>query len=167
MSRLARFLPLALAPALLLACVAATPTPYQPASQGFGYSEQQLEANRYRVTFAGNDATPRETADIYLLYRAAELTLRNDHDWFVVADQTHELDGTGGISGPRVGIGYGSGTGFGIGVSSFLGGDPGGRYTASAEIVMGDGEKPADDLDAYDALDLAQNLEPKIRRPAG
>jgi hypothetical protein len=164
---LRRFVLLALAPALLLGCAAAAPTPYQPAVEGLGYSEQQLEGNRWRVTFTGNDATPRQTTDTYLLYRAAELTLRNDHDWFVIADQAHQLDGTGGISGPRVGIGYGSGSGIGIGVSTFLGGTAGSRYTASAEILMGDGEKPADDLNAYDALELAENLEPQIRRPAG
>ena len=44
---------------LLLAACAANPTPYQAAQGGFGYSQQQTEENRYRVTFAGNSATSR------------------------------------------------------------------------------------------------------------
>ena len=36
----------------LAGCTA--PTPYQPTADGYGYSEQQLESNRYRVTFSGN-----------------------------------------------------------------------------------------------------------------
>ena len=28
---------------------------------GFGYREQQLESNRYRVTFSCNSVTPRDT----------------------------------------------------------------------------------------------------------
>ena len=53
----------------------AQPTPYQPATEGYGHSEQQIEDNRYRVSFAGNDLTPADTVQNYLLYRAAELTL--------------------------------------------------------------------------------------------
>ena len=54
---------------VLAAC--AKPTPYKPADNGTGYTEQKLEANRYRVTFSGNSVTDRETVDNYLLYRAA------------------------------------------------------------------------------------------------
>ena len=54
---------------LLLAACAAKPTPYQAAQGGFGYSEQQTEENRYRVSFAGNSATSRQTVEEYLLYR--------------------------------------------------------------------------------------------------
>lgn len=133
MTELLRFAPTAVASALLLACVAAPPTPYQPAVGGFGYSDQRLERTRWRVTFTSSGSTPPATADIYLLYRAAELTLQNDHDWFVLVDRTRES----------------------------------GRFLASAEIVIGKGETPTDDLNAYDALDLARNLEPAIRRPAG
>ena len=60
---------------LLSACV--TATPYQPAEpRGFGYSEERLDQNKYRVSFKGNSLTRRETVEDYLLYRAAEL---NEH----------------------------------------------------------------------------------------
>ena len=54
----------------------ATPTPYQPNIPGQavsgGYSETKIESNRWRVTFAGNTLTSRETVEGYLLFRAAE-----------------------------------------------------------------------------------------------
>ena len=75
--------PLALE-ALLGAC--ATATPYQPLQtrgdvRG-GYSEQRIEENRYRVTFAGNTFTSRQTVENYLLFRAAELTREAGYDGF-------------------------------------------------------------------------------------
>jgi hypothetical protein len=56
------------------------PTPYQPAACGYGYSEQQIEDNRNRVTFAGNDRTSSDAVQNYLLYRAAEVTLDHGYD---------------------------------------------------------------------------------------
>jgi len=59
----------------LTAC--ATPTPYQPNIRGQaasgGYSEVRIEPDRFRVNFAGNSLTSRETVEGYLLFRAAEL----------------------------------------------------------------------------------------------
>lgn len=73
----------AVASVALVAC--ATATPYQPLhGSGGGFSEQQLTANRYRVTFAGNDYTSRQRVENYLLYRAAELTLANGYDGFTI-----------------------------------------------------------------------------------
>lgn len=68
----------------LVAC--SQPTPYQPLaaasdSRG-GYSSSQIETNRYRVSFAGNSMTSRETVETYLLFRAAELTRQQGYDWF-------------------------------------------------------------------------------------
>jgi hypothetical protein len=50
------------------------PTRRQFDSSSRGYSEQQIENNRFRVQFAGNSLTDRKTVETYLLYRAAELT---------------------------------------------------------------------------------------------
>ena len=68
----------------------AAPTPYGPAADGYGYAEQQLESNRYRVAFAGNSVTPRDVVQNYLLYRAAEVTLEKGHDYFTLVDQDVE-----------------------------------------------------------------------------
>src|SRR5512139_1039024 len=78
----------------LMVSACATPTAYQPLDPrdraSGGYSEQRIESNRFRVVFRGNSMTSRETVETYLLYRAAELTLANGYDWFVMADRDTE-----------------------------------------------------------------------------
>jgi hypothetical protein len=161
-----------------------TATPYQPLTHGTvvsgGYTDQMLDDTHFRVTFSGNDTTPREQVESYLLYRAAELTSSKGFDWFEMVDR-HTKDtgetfvepyGPWGYWGPtwrfrgRRGWFYGGGFGYW--------GDPWGpygdldtinRYSASAEVVMGHGPKPAGDPRAFDARQLMQNLEPKIVRP--
>ncbi|MFA5602003.1 MAG: hypothetical protein WDA06_15510, partial [Phenylobacterium sp.] len=75
--------------ASLAACT--TATPYQPNIPGQavsgGFSEMRLEPDRFRVTFAGNSLTSRETVEGYLLYRAAELTVQQGYDWFEIVDR--------------------------------------------------------------------------------
>ena len=74
---------------LLWSCM--TATPYQPEGRGQrihgGYSEQRLANNRFRVTFHGNTLTSRERVEGYLLYRAAELTIKEGFDWFRIIDR--------------------------------------------------------------------------------
>jgi hypothetical protein len=146
---------------LLLAGCAGGPTPYQQARDGYGYSEQRIEENRYRVSFAGNAATTRQTVEDYLLYRAAELTVQTGHDWFEVADR-NTLQEYSGYGSPEVGIGSG-GSNFGVGLSfPMFGGGGGGRYTASMDILVHEGEKPQENLNAYDALSVISRLQPKV-----
>ena len=147
---------------LLLAACAGAPTPYQEARDGYGYSEQQIEENRYRVSFAGNSATSRQTVEDYLLYRAAELTVQNGHDWFEVADRdtVQEYSGYGGS--PAVGLGGGSGN-VGVGLSfPMFGGGSAPSYTAHMDVLVHDGEKPPANANAYDALSVISRLQPKI-----
>lgn len=78
------------------ACTTATPyQPYRPEFAGGvhgGFSEQRLAPNRYVVRFHGNELTSRDRVEGYLLYRAAELTLQNGYDWFVVVERQTEHD---------------------------------------------------------------------------
>ena len=80
------------APRLLLSSLvpARWKRPYQASEGRYGYSEQQIEEDRYRVIFAGNPSTPRETVQNYLLYRSAELTVQNGYDYFTVTDRDVE-----------------------------------------------------------------------------
>jgi hypothetical protein len=154
---------------LALAGCAANPTPYQPATDGYGFSQQQIEADRYRITFAGNSATPLDTVRSYMLYRAAEVTVESGHDYFVVVDQntqsTTTYRGTG--STPfGFGTGFRSGGGFGVGFSSFSA-YPDDSFTSWADIVVGDGAKPAGDLNAYDARDVLSQLDSAVVRAPG
>lgn len=151
--------------AALAAC--ATATPYQPVAEGYGYSEQQLESNRYRVRFTGNSETPREAVENYLMYRAAELTLQNGYGYFVVAARDTEGEpGRGSGTGFSIGFGSGGhGSGVGIGLGTVIGGG-GERTLAQMDILVFKGSKPAADRNAFDAREVLNNLEPAIRRPA-
>lgn len=101
--------------ALLGLAACATATPYGPATRegGYGFSEQQIEEDRFRVTFRGNSSTARETVENALLYRAAELTVQRGYDYFLVEENDTETrrsySTTGGAFG---GPGFG-GPGFG------------------------------------------------------
>ena len=166
--------------ALTLVSACATPTPYAPAdltsSRSYrpGYSEVKLEEARYRLTFAGNDLTSRDTVETYLLYRAAELTTQDGYDWFeVVTRGTAEKKRTVYTDPfPRYGSGlswryYGRSrwTDWGMGFDDFNSQEYS-RYEASAEIIMHKGPKPQDNANAYDARSVRGNLEPRIVRPA-
>jgi hypothetical protein len=160
---------LACALVLALAACAAKPTPYQPETNGYGFSQQQIENNRYRITFAGNSATSLDTVRNYMLYRAAELTVESGHDYFIVTDQNTQSATTyrGAGSTPfGFGTGFRSGGGIGVGFSSFSA-YPDDSYTAWADIVLGTGPKPQGDLNAYDAREVLGRIGPNVVRAPG
>jgi hypothetical protein len=152
--------------AMLAGC--GQPTPYQPAVDGYGYSEQQIEDNRYRVSFAGNQLTPADTVQNYWLYRTAELTLDHGYDYFIVVDRNLDrsttYQGTSTLSPGYITEGgdYIGGTGF-----SSYSAYPSDRYTAYADVVMFEGEKPAGDVNAYDARSVLRQLDPTIQPAPG
>lgn len=160
----------------VVACLAAcaTPTPYQPRTDGFGYAEEQIETNRYLVTFAGNAVTPRTVVETYVLYRAAQITVDKGYDWFVLASSETDastnysgwVDGFPGSYGPFGGAYYGWGKNVGIGIGGgTVSANPITRYTAQAMIVLYKGEKPADNVHAYAAQDVIERLKPKVELP--
>ena len=148
--------------AALLASACVTTTPYQPLEGGEGYSEQRIESNRYTVRFFGNAQTPRQTVENYLLYRAAELTLANGYDYFVVADQSTEAQ-TSYYQSFSGGFGFGRywwGPRIGTDIIT-----PEVEYEADMTILMHKGSKKGGDPKAFDAHDVQKNLAPLIVRP--
>jgi hypothetical protein len=146
----------------LAACATAVGTAYAPAGKsGYGYSETRIEEARYRVTFAGDGATPVTVVEDYALLRAADLALENGYDWFRVVGRSVEEDEKGGV-GIGAGLG-GGGRNVGGGVSGNLG-NIGARkfYTARMEVIFGKGEKPADGREVYDARSLADTIRARI-----
>lgn len=160
--------------AILAAC--AESTPYQRATVGgFGYSEQQIEQNRFMVGFSGNSLTQRQAVETFLLYRAAELTREQGYDYFrlIRRDTEAERRFTGTTPRyhydrfdvfyryyhPRHGW-YGWRDPFwdDINLREVT------RYEATAEIQLGRGETP-DSPDAFDAADVIRNLGPLVRPP--
>ena len=152
----------------MLACVlagCATATPYQPMQNGAGYADQQLESNRYRVSFDGNSSTPKETVENYVLYRAAELTLDKGYDYFVLSSTSteREPERSGGITFGFGGFGFGSHSGVGIGVGTSTDRNQK-EYQRQVDALLMRGKKPADNPAAYDAREVKANLESGIVR---
>jgi hypothetical protein len=184
----------ALATGTLLVAGCATETPFQPATgRGFtrtGYSERQIEPNRFLVTFAGNSVTERDTVERYLLFRAAQVTVQQGYDYFVAVQRdtdrqtrTYTTPGFGGYGafgpywGPSWGFygrpfgyrrfggfygGYGGFGGFGYNDFDVRTVD---RFEATAEIVMQRGPIPAGELRAFDARKVIDTVGPTVRLP--
>jgi hypothetical protein len=169
--------------ALLAGC--ATPTPYQPlgAPTGVrgGFTEQQIERNRFRVSFSGNQFTSRERVENYLLFRAAELTAQQGFDGFSLTDRETDRRTTVQSTPRLLGVGPWSHWGpswryggrFGWRTWSPWGYDPFwadtidvrtiDRFEAFAEIVMFKGA-PRNARD-FDAREVMRNLGPTIEAP--
>lgn len=144
------------------ACASAGPDAYGPADgDGFGYAEQAIENDRYRVVYRGSAGSSPERVEDLALRRAAELTLENGFDWFRVAGRAVSGEERGGVS---VGAGLGSGgsvgrrSSVGVGVGGDLGRFGSREYfTVRLEVLMSAGAAPTD-VDAYDARGVLSRL---------
>ncbi|MCW3847607.1 hypothetical protein OF829_10160 [Sphingomonas sp. LB-2] len=167
----------------------ATPTPYQPAvgagQYRTGYWDEQVDGDHFRVSFAGNSLTSRETVERYLLYRAAELTLQHGFDHFVLVSRDTETRTETYVDsrwGSRFGGGFGSWRPYWRWYRPRFGwrswdpffDDPFdrdfdvrtiNRYEAMAEIVVGKGPKPTGNVRAFDAREVVERLGPGIVLP--
>lgn len=155
----------------LAACV--HPTPYKEAANdtGNGYTTQQIESNRFRISFKGNSETARQTVDSYMLYRSAEVAVQNGFDYFVVDNKAVDKNTAYENYGDTLAWGWGGGWGFRRG-PGFAGPDttytqPINSYDAIADIVLFHGTKPANQPDAYDARAVLNAIGPTIIRPPG
>jgi hypothetical protein len=164
----------ALAASLMLAACAATPTFYQPAADpsGYGYSDEQIDAETWRVSFAGNSVTARGTVEDYLLYRAAEVALAAGAEGFVVLKEDIEKDVTyyGSVGYPfggHISHGFGRGHYTGFGLSYGTGAmSPTNSYTGHATIRVFRKTAPEGLGTAYNAAAVLRVLGPKILRLA-
>jgi hypothetical protein len=162
----------AAAAAVLLLAACQTPASYQPRGpqSRTGYTDEQLAANRWRVTFTGNSATQRETVENYLLLRSAEVALKAGYRWFVFdtrdtkAETTYQsdFDGWPGWRGRgRYWHSWPYG-GFGGGIDSA---HPITSYEAYAEIVLLTDEQAKAEARALGAQDVLDHIGPLARPP--
>ena len=173
-----RLLAAACAALALAAC--ATSTPYQPAQggRGYGFSEQRIEENRYRITFRGNSSTTREMVENSLLYRAAELTLQNGYDHFIVVENDTEARTSYSTTSDPAFFGryafgypgyyyafpyYAYGFGWGYPYDSYTREIT--RYSAVAFVTMHKGAKPSDNPQAFEAREVVENLRAIVLGP--
>jgi hypothetical protein len=61
-------------------------TKYQAQSFTGGFSETRLDTNVFRVTFNGNGFTGSQRAEDLVLLRSAELAIKNNFSFFVIAE---------------------------------------------------------------------------------
>ena len=166
----------------------AAATPYQSKmlGGGFGYAQKQLDTNRWLVKFVGDADTPRKTVETYLLYRAAELTLKKGGDWFETSETKAApkaaADHFKRSSFAGLNVGPAGSPQFqyfqSVPASSGAAGDPASNpgqgvgagptqgYVASAEITMGKGPPPAD-RKVLAVREVMARLGPSIVRPVG
>ncbi len=166
-----------LAAGLALSACAMAPTPYQPsgAESRYGYSDEQVDAETWRVRFAGNSVTERGKVEDYLLYRSAEIALAAGADGFVVVKEDIEKDVTYYGAGYPFGThvfhsyhfghhrGHHSGIGISLGSTALR---PSNNYTGHATIRLFRERAPEGLGPTYDARAVVRVLGPKILRPA-
>ncbi len=150
---------------LLAACATAVGTAYAPAdSKGYGYTDVRVESDRYRITFAGDGATPPDAVEDMALLRAADLALANGYDWFRVTGRSMDAQEKGGVGlGMGLGTGsYGRRSSVGVGVGGDLGTIGAKKfYTTRIEVLMGKGEKPEGD-GVFDARSVSESVRARI-----
>jgi len=158
---------LAIAAVLALSACATAPT-YAPATRqgGPGFSETQIETNRYFVTYRAPSRADQSVVHDYALRRAADIALERGREWFWVDRRSFDGESYGGGTGASIGFGVGgvrfggnSAIGTSVGVSVPIGGGGRGQTVRSAtlQIRLGEGPKP-DDPNAYDAQSIVWNL---------
>jgi hypothetical protein len=151
--------------ALLAGC--AQPAAFAPRGPGqaTGYTDRQLAANRWRVTFTGNSATPREQVEDDLLLRAAQVSLAAGYGHFLFDTRDTKTNtrvtafpeyGPGPFWGRawrfRPAFGYGAFGPSDVDIVTTT------SYQAYAEIVTLSDEQAAHEPRALDAHTVIQNL---------
>ncbi len=148
---------------LLTGCVSSLP-PYRPFANGSGYQEHQIEKNRYAVSFVGNSSMTAESTENYLIYRAAELTSTTGYDYFVMHDKNTKQKSRYRYYPYSNGrFGYYNSWGYGHYHYDYY--DyccPYAWYEVGAEILMYEGDKPKDNLNAYGSQEVLEYLGPNI-----
>ena len=159
---------------LIMAGCASQPDYRQAKKGGFGYTESKLSDTQYRVHFKAKGSDKGKAMD-YAMLRAAELTLLEGYDWFVVTDREPLVDKETVQATPTAGFSqryarvtecgvltcrtsYHPTTQFETGV--FVGGSQQSEIESILSIEMGKGTRPTS-ATSFDAREVRDNLQPK------
>ena len=159
---------------LVMAGCASQPDYRQAKKGGFGYTESKLSDTQYRVHFKAKSSDKGKAMD-YAMLRAAELTLLEGYDWFVVTDRETLVDKETVQATPTAGFSqryarvtecgvltcrtsYHPTTQFETGV--FVGGSQQSEIESILSIEMGKGTRPTS-ATSFDAREVRDNLQPK------
>lgn len=174
MMRFTQVLTVTLTSLVLLACSSQPAYRAAEGEGGYGYNETQLSDTQYRVTFKAR-GTDKNMATNYAMLRAAEVTLMNDFDWFVISHRETTIDKETvrnpdwSYTNSREMVTYCSATGcytrsypssaFSAGIH--VGGRTDSDIAVNLEIRMGNGKQP-DTNHSYNAKQVRDNLQTKI-----
>lgn len=157
---------------LLTAC--ASQPDYRAADgRGYGYTEQQLSSDQYRVSFKARGDDTGLAMD-YAMLRASELTMEQGYDWFDIASRDTLVDRERVDSGVSAGTGVTYTTVQDCGLltcrtyqrpsqsyhSDMHLGDERSDVEVIMEIRLGNGIRPAGEQ-SYDAREVYENLKPE------
>jgi hypothetical protein len=151
---------LGLAAFSLTAC--ATQVAYAPAptKAAFGYSEAPITDGRWRITFRADSHADTDRIEDLALLRAADLTLAQGKEWFLVTDRFNAAqDGDGVRSATHVGFGHREASG--LGPSFGLDRNSGPMIARTLVIQLGQGPAPKA-ADVYRASAVRQSLSPRV-----
>ena len=141
---------------------------------GYGYTETKLTDTQYRVYFTGRGSDKTKEMD-YAMLRAAEVTIEQGYDWFVVANRETLIDREKVTTEPQVGFSqrYSRVTECGLltcrtehhqrstlSAGVFVGGKESSTIESVLDVQLGRGVRP-DDAQSYDARQVAKNLAPE------
>ncbi len=78
----------------LFACQSQQPTEFVEAENfgEIGFSEKQIDENKYQVIFTGNAKTDINKAKDFALLHAANLTIEKGYTWFKVIDRDSDIE---------------------------------------------------------------------------
>ncbi|MDB5033444.1 MAG: hypothetical protein JWQ98_685 [Chlorobi bacterium] len=104
----------------------------------------------------------RETADRYLIYRCAELTLARGYDYFIIIDQAADEETTSETRNTTSTETTGEGKKARTTVKSTNTMNTYTRYNPVRTTKVFRGKKPEDNFKAYDGREITATLAPKI-----
>lgn len=111
-----------------------------------GWSQSRIEQDRFRVRFAAGSDTEFDEAENMALRRAAEITLDNGGDWFLVTNRQREGNDRNPV-GVSTGVSISSGSrgrsSRGVGLGLRFDGDAG-EKSVSLMILIRSGPLPQD-----------------------
>lgn len=153
---------------LATGCATFAPTPYQPADGGrYGYRDERIGPNEYRITVAGNAATSPRTLWDYTLLRAAELAQQAEHDYFVLVPKLagRPISIKPAFLMPQFGIGPGAGVGVRTPLVRYeglpVGVEPSRELIATTTIALTQ-DRHEGARNVFDAAKIMNALKPKI-----
>ena len=78
-----------LAAVLIVATLSACATPYGKYGLLGGFTDSRIDENTYSISVDTNGLTSQQTTSMHAFYRAAELTVENGFDYFVIASDAN------------------------------------------------------------------------------